>query len=341
MNKLVKICFALSLVLMTTHCNSREGFYSNVLRSDVFVQAYSENKYDFLFVFDTSGSFKDRRDYVKDNMQTFLTILNSRKAVDYQIAVTTVDMFGGVAPVLPDSKGVRGNLVASSSGLKVVKSSSVNPAADFAGIMLNIEQSDTAFWEQGLEAAYQAVFQHGSEFSRPGVPLIIVFMSDSDDWSCKENCWGPQPENNTNYVPHTVARYTDYFSTLKKNEDSDVIIFPIVGLPAATCEVEFAGSRYIALQESLGGLSKSSSVCNVDLPSSFNSVARVIGDRGNVFKLSRSASGTGFSVYVNQELVPFSPENYVFEQSTNSIVFTGIAPTKGATVEVIYSEKTN
>jgi len=339
MKRLGKIVLGFLLLTVMTHCNSKEGFYTNTLRSDVYVQTYSENKYDFLFVFDTSGSFQDRRDYVKDNMQTFLNILNSRKAVDYQISITTVDMFGGFSPILPDSKGVRGNLVASSTGVKVVKSSAVSPAADFAAVMQNITESDTAFWEQGLEAAYQAVLQHGSEFSRPGVPLIIVFMTDSDDWSCKEECWGSQPETNTNWVPFTMDRYTNYFSTLKKNEDSDVMIFPIVGLPSGGCEVEFPGSRYIALQEAVGGLSSSGSVCNLNLASSFNGVAKVIADRGSVFKLSHPSTGIGLSVYVNQVLIPFAPENYVYEAETNSIVFTGLSPQKGAIVEVVYSQK--
>ena len=207
--------------------------------------------------------------------------------------------------------------------------------------MQNIEQSDTAFWEQGLEAAYQAVFQHGSKFSRPGVPLIIIFMSDSDDWSCQDQCWGEQPETNTHWVAFPSKRYIDYFSTLKKNEDSDVIAFPIVGLPSGGCEVEFPGNRYIGLQQALGGLSTSGSVCNIDLPSSFNQVARVIADRGNVFKLTHPSNGTNFNVYVNQNLIPFSPDTYVYEAATNSIVFTGLVPQKGSVVEIIYSEKTN
>ena len=339
MKHCVKISLWIVALLVTARCTTKDGVYSNVLRSDVFVQSYSEHKYDFLFVFDTSGSFKDRRDYVKDNMQTFLNVLNSRKAIDYQIAVTTVDMFGGVGPVLPDSKGVRGHLVASNSGIKVVKSTDVNAALTFAGIMENIEQSDTAFWEQGLEAAYQAVFQHGAEFSRTGVPLIIVFMSDSDDWSCKEECWGVQPENNTHWISHPLSRYTDYFQSVKNNENSEVMTFPIVGLASAACEVEFAGSRYVALQQAMGGLSSSGSVCNANLAASFNGVAQVIADRGNIFKLSKVSTGTSFSIYVDQELISFAPENYIFDEASNSIVFTGLAPAKGAVIEVIYAEK--
>jgi hypothetical protein len=341
MKTVFNFSFFFTIACLMTQCTSKDSMYSNLLRSDVFVQTYSENKYDFLFVFDTSGSFKDRRDYVKNNMQSFLNTLNSRKAADYQIAVTTLDMFGGMNPVLADSQGVRGNLVVSSSGVKVVKSSSATPAADFAGIMDNLIQSDTSFWEQGLESAYQVVLNHGSEFSRPGVPLVIIFMTDSDDWSCQSNCWGTAPENNTHWVEFPSTRYSDYFQNVKKNENSEVIAFPIVGLPSSSCSIEFPGSRYIALGQALGGLSLSSSVCSSEISNSFYNVAQIIADRGNVFKLSQLASGTGFSVTVDQVLIPYSPENFIYDGPSNSVIFTGSVPKKGSLVEISYSQRTN
>lgn len=341
MKNLLNFGFFFTIACLMARCTSKDTMYSNLLRSDVFVQSYSENKYDFLFVFDTSGSFKDRRDYVKNNMQIFLNTLNSRKAVDYQIAVTTLDMFGGMNPVLPDSQGVRGNLVVSNAGVKVVKSNSASPAADFAGIMDNLTESDTSFWEQGLESAYQVVYQHGAEFSRSGVPLVIIFMTDSDDWSCQGNCWGTAPENNTNWVEFPASRYSAYFQNVKKNEGSEVIAFPIVGLPSSSCSIEFPGSRYIALGQALGGLSLSSSVCSTDISKSFNNVAQIIADRGNVFKLSQLASGTGFSVSVDGVSISYSAENYVYDEPSNSIIFTGLVPKKGSVVEVSYSQRTN
>jgi hypothetical protein len=340
MKHCIKIVFCLSLLLLTTHCSSKDGIYTNLLRSDVFVQGASDQKYDFLFVFDTSGSFQSRRDYVRDNMQTFLNILNSRKAIDYQIAVTSLDMFGGVATALPNSAGVRGNLATSSSGISVVKSAtSANPAADFAGIMASLQPSDTSFWEQGLESAYQAVTQHGSQFSRTGVPLIVIFMTDSDDWSCQDQCWGVEPEHNNHWVEFPLARYVNFFQTIKSNENSEVIVFPIVGMTPSNCSIEFPGNRYIAIQQALGGLSQSSSVCSSDIASSFDGVANIIANRGTTFKLNQTASATGFNVYVNNQLVPFSPDNYIFDAASNSIIFTGFIPSKGAMIQVTYNQK--
>lgn len=315
--------------------------YARESRSDKYCNSGSA-KVDFLFVVDPNSSFQSQRVYLRDHIGKFIDTLNEVCPIDYQMAVTTLDMFGGVNPPLPDSAGVRGHLVSSmNTGMKVVKSTSANPSADFASIINNIQHSDTAFWEQGLESAYQAVVQHGSEFSRPGVPLIIVFMSDSDDWSCQDQCWGNEPENNTHWVKFPLSRYTNYFQTIKANENSEVIIFPLVGLPSGSCSVEFTGARYMELQEAMGGLSKSASVCNFDMASSFNGIAKVISDRGAVFKLSNGSGGTGFSVFVNQQMVPFSPENYVYDKASNSIVFTGYVPPKGATVEIIYQASTN
>src|SRR4051812_19651910 len=74
-------------------CKTDDMFYSNVLRSDVFYQLYSDSSFDFLWVMDNSGSMKSHRDFVRDNLQNFVNIMTSRKAVDYQMAVTDTDMF--------------------------------------------------------------------------------------------------------------------------------------------------------------------------------------------------------------------------------------------------------
>ena len=192
-----------------------------------------------------------------------------------------------------------------------------------------------------MESVYQVVFQHGAEFSRTGVPLVIIFMTDSDDWSCQGNCWGTAPENNTNWSEFPLSRYSDYFRNVKKNENSEVIAFPIVGLPSSSCSIEFPGSRYIALGQALGGLSSNASVCSTDISNSFNNVAQIISDRGNVFKLTQLASGTGFSISVDKVSIPYSPENFIYDEPSNSVIFTGSVPKKGSVVEISYSQRTN
>lgn len=318
-----------TMVLFLSQCREQASFYSNVLRSDVFYQLYQDSRYDFLWVFDNSQSMAPRRTYVRDNLQTFLNILNSRKAIDYQMAVVTTDYFTE-----------NGNLVKSGSGIEVVKSTDPDPVGDMASLINAVADSPTSFWEQGLESAYQAVFNHRAKFSRTGVPLVIVFLTDEEDWSCKEDCYGVEPENNTNWKAWPLDRYTNYFKQIKASENSEVIAFPIVGLDSSTCTVASLGARYEGLQVALGGVGVSGSICVDELQESYQNVARIVADRGMRFQLSYPASGQGISVFVDRQNVPYSEDDgYIFEASTNSIIFTGTAvPKNGAMVEVVYSQ---
>lgn len=316
------------LSVILSSCKDSALFYSNSLRSQSFVQANTDSRYDFLWVVDNSGSMKPRRDFIRDNLNGFLNTLSSRKAIDYQMAVVTTDYF-------TDS----GSLVKSASGLEVVKSSvSANPIADFAELMNSVKDSNTSFWEQGLENSYQAIFKHGSKFMRSGVPLIVVYLTDEQDFSCKERCWGVQPENNPDWVAHDVGRYVEFFKTVKSSEGTEVVLFPIVGLDQEKCVISSVGERYQQVADQVGLYGKSGSICDTELEKSYNNIAQVVADRGNVFKLDTPASGRNIRVYVDGQLVPADSVNYIFDSEQNSIVFKGALPKAGSDIEVTFEE---
>jgi hypothetical protein len=329
------VAFILSLVMLGG-CKSEDTFYSNVMRSDVFYQLYADTSFDFLWVMDNSGSMKTHRDFVRDNLGTFVNIMTSRKAVDYQMAVTDTDIFSH-----------NGALVAGTGGVTVVKSKeSSNPIADFASIINNVSDSPTSFWEQGLESAYQAIYQHKSEFSRPGVPLVVVMMTDEQDFSCADQCFGVEPENNLTWVPFPTSRYIDFFKNVKKSESTDLHVFPIIGIEGHPCVVASNGTRYAEVAAGIdegdkGAVGLSGSICSSELRQSYENIAQIVADRGAVFYLSAHASGAGINIFVDGVLVPFAPENYVFDAALNAIVFTGAVPKKGAVIEVSYSEQVN
>lgn len=329
MKLLIRTFLVLGVILLTS-CREDENFYTNVLRSDVFTQLYAVHDYDFLWVMDNSGSMAPRRQYVRDNMQSFINVLSSRKAVDYQMAATDTDFFTRT-----------GDLITSGSGVKVVKSLAMaNPVAAMAGIIDAVTDSGTSFWEQGLESAYQAVFKHKSEFSRSGVPLVLIVFSDEDDFSCADNCFGVEPEHNANWVPFQLSRYTNYFKNIKAAENSEVIVFPIVGQSNSTCSVASLGTRYESVASQVAGLSVSGSICLNDLPMSLDTIARTLADRGIRFPLTTQSSGQGIHVFVDGQSIPLSEDNgFVYEAATNSIVFTGSAvPANGSTIEVNYRQ---
>jgi hypothetical protein len=327
---------ALTLVL-TVGCAQKDGFYSNTLRSDVFVQLYDIHKYDFLWVVDNSGSMTDKRNYVRDNMQNFITIMNSRKAVDYQMAVTTSDYFT-----------TAGNLVQSTGGLKVVKSAtSTNPAGDFASILNQVTDTGTSFWEQGMVAMWKAINTQGSQFIRSGVPLVVIIISDDDDWSCKQmangspSCFGIQPEDNPNVILYDTSFFGNFLTQLKAPENVDTTLFAINGKTDSTCSVERVGSRYSNLVNQVGGLSSQGGICLDVLPQTLNNIAQTIADRGIRFPLSNQSNGQNITVYVNGNVISYSQDNgYYYDAATNSIIFTGDAiPTNGDLVQVTYSQE--
>jgi len=171
---------------------------------------------------------------------------------------------------------------------------------------------------------------------RANVPLVIVFLTDEEDYSCDQNCFGPEPENNSGWVAHPLSRYSDYYGQAA----NDVSIFPIVGTTASSCSVASDGDRYKQIQETIGQGS-TGSICLADLPTSYQKIAQTIADRGIAFKLSSTASSAGISVFVDQVEVSYSADDgFIYESSSNSIVFTGSSiPGSGAIIEVLYSEE--
>lgn len=314
--------------LVLTSCKEGASFYTNSLSSQVFIQPKTATQYDFLWVMDNSGSMKPRRDYVRDNLNMFLQTLNSRKAIDYQMAVVTTDAFKD-----------QGALVKTASGLEVVKSSrTASPAADFGEIINAISDSNTSFWEQGLENSYQAIFKNASKFTRSGVSLIMVYLTDENDFSCKGNCWGNEPENNLNWQGYEAERYIDFFKQIKKAEGAEVVMFPITGLDQARCPVPSLGDRYVQVAKALDSFGVPGSICDIDLAESYNNIARVIADRGNVFPLERKATGKNIKVYVDGVYIDSVAANYSFDPALNAVVFNGQLPKAGSVVEVLFEE---
>ena len=309
-------------------CKEGASFYTNSLMSQTFIQPKAESSYDFLWVLDNSGSMQPRRDYLKNNLDSFLQILNSRKAINYQMAVVTTDAFHD-----------NGALIKTAGGIEVVKSAtSVNPTADFSDLVNSIVDTQTSFWEQGLENSYQAILKNASKFSRTGVPLVVVYLTDENDYSCESSCWGAEPEHNTTWKEFDIARYLDFFKTYKKNEGTEVVMFPIVGISQDKCTVASLGSRYMAVSDTLGSFGKSGSICDSDLADSYSNIAKIIADRGNVFQLSTQAVPSSVQVYIDN--VPQEPDvaNYIFDPAQNSVVFNGTLPAVGSEIQVVFEE---
>jgi len=307
---------------------SRGGYFS-----DFFTQDKYTEEYDFLWVIDNSGSMSNIRTFMSQNLSNFVSVLESRQSLDWQMAVTVTDHVD-----------YAGNLVSGAGGVRVVNKQSSDPAAEWQSIITSIPNTTHSGWEQGLESGYAAIDKYGNEFNRSNVPLIVTYVSDEEDYSCESDCSGftGLPENKTGWNAFDTSRYNNQFAQLENSLNVKVIIYPIVHLVplGQVCDDDygFVGARYIKVQQdSASGASLS--LCADQLEASFNRVAQLTANRSACFKLTRTLITTdGIEVRIDNHLVQESAqEGWVYELSDNSVCFSGsYVPQNGARIEVSY-----
>ncbi len=213
-----------------------------------------------LWVVDNSVSMRGSREIVEKSFGEFINVLQQGD-ISYEIAVTTVDVF---------SQG--GTLIPTPDGRTIVKKS---PTAlvDLTDIWSCVTDSATSFWEQGLEASYLALTKSAASLLKKDTSLSIIYVSDEEDYSCQDHCFGVEPEHNPDWKAFPVSRYTDYFKSLKTDSNIDVSVYPIVGMQAdANCTVPSLGQRYEAVRAEIGS-GIAGSVCPNAIESSVLAVA--------------------------------------------------------------------
>lgn len=201
------------------------------------------------------------------------------------------------------------------------------------GVVCGAMNTQFSFWEEGLEYLYRMVSDPTllSSVSRTGVPLTVIVLTDSDDYSCDSandpnGCSGGSPQDqNPQPVYYPVSRYINMLTNVKKSENSYVNFFAIVSTKAEDanapgsggCYAESIGSRYIAVADALGDRGFTGNVCT--LTGSFASsglaqVSAILRDRGALFPLSSIPDGyDGLTVTVDG--VKRVPQvDYVLEQ---------------------------
>jgi hypothetical protein len=234
----------------------------------ISAHALAENKqYNFLFVVENEDTVADQRQILKSNFGQFLTNLNSRGLVQFNLGITTTDYFS-----------YQGAMTQSASGVSRVTSQSTSPVQDFGAIMDNIQNTATSFWEQGLAQANAAIQNNPSDFAQPGVPLVIIVVSDDDDWSCKGQCYGVEPENNSTYIEFPVVDYIHNFHLLQEQKNVAVSTFPLVGILDNDCALQHRGSRYLEVQMALG-FGVKGSICATKIANDFLNIATIIANQ--------------------------------------------------------------
>lgn len=299
------------------------------MRRALFLARFTQ-KQDLLFVVDDSGSMEGEINTVRSNLNQFFSTMNTRRMVDYRVAVTTTDEYNQ-----------NGDLVPSNSGLKVLSNSTENAVAQFEQILGNID-TDGSGVEMGYRASELAIERHGSQFMRDGVPLGIVILSDATDKSCRRNSEGKCQRT-------SVADQAAYFKNLRNHNGvrTKALLFPIAANYLYECESQLEsgenweknGLRYSQVQ-SLVGTGFFGSICGDLLELSLWEVARRISNRGICYDLPGKPTGQKMSVAVDGEPVSADEETgYHFESGTGSICFAGtLVPHQGQEIDVTYED---
>ena len=307
---------------------------SRPLQTERFVQA-GQGMVDVLFVIDNSGSMMEEQQSLGENFQAFLSAAQGSD-VDYQIGVTTTGLTpspGGWSPCPGGADGGEAGRLfpVDGSSPRVIRPETPNAAAIFA---TNVNVGWCHWNEQGLEAAYRALSaplinhvdhpdtpqpQDGNlGFLREGAKLVLVFLSDEDDYS-----------------PQSVSFYETFFRGLKGGNESLLTVLALVGPEALhACPTAAAtGTRYLALAEATGGMSES--ICTRNWAASLEMLsAGAFGPRRH-FPLS-TAPDPASEIEVRLNGVPVTT-GWQWDPVSGSVVF-GVesVPVPGTVVEITY-----
>lgn len=251
---------------------------------------------DLLIVVDNSGSMSDEQQRLADNA---LNIINGLQAYssDYQIAVITTD-----------SSSLRGPIINRNSADPVLElESQVTAGTSGYGLEKGIEKSVDALSNPSIAGT-------GSAFLRQSARLVIVWISDEDDYS------GMPP-------------LTDIVATLwsLKPAPSDVVSLAIVGDIPRGCDYADPGFRYIELTNMLGG--NWISICDANWQTAFEQLTVSAGS-STAFPLTQTPIPSTISVHVNGRL----SYDWVYVVSYNSVTLNpGFRPQLGSSIKIDYA----
>lgn len=254
---------------------------------------------DLLLVVDNSGSMFDEQQRLADNAQNIINGLQTYSS-DYQIAVITTD-----------SARLRGSIINVNTPDPVSElEMQVTAGTRGYGIEMGIEKSVEALSDPSIAGI-------GSPFLRQSARLVIVWISDEDDYS-------------------GMPGLPDIVNTLwsLKAAPSDVVSLAIVGDVPLGCFYADPGYRYIDLSNMLGG--SWMSICDSNWQPAFEQLTITAGS-STAFPLSQVPIPTTLRVTVNGNV----SYDWVYVVSYNSVTFNpGMRPPLGAAIRIEYATQT-
>lgn len=296
------IAAVVSLIAISA-CSSQN--FEQPPESKAFAQKITyNNQVDVLFVIDTKDSMSAMQKGLADQIPSFLDSLD-RTGLDYQVAVTTMDM---------SSNGEKGVFIGSPG---IMNQHSPDLATHLAA-RLYIGDYDWKPMTRGLEAmknglsGLNATSGPNAGFLRPNALLALIFLSNRDDRSAPED-------------------YTAFLDKIRPNlpygDRSWVAAFMGVLPDDPNCKTAAwgyaePGMAFINLVNKSGGVAES--ICDGDMRRALTNVKARVLEKITVFALDAPANPASVRVTMNGEEVPNDPTNgWTFEASNNTIHFHG------------------
>ncbi len=275
-------------------------------RVDVFLQD-PPPAIDVLLVIDNSGSMQGYQFLVGLRFNELLTWFE-RAGVDYQIAVTTttinrpVGTYQGCTQADIDAVPDAGHL-----HLNTIITPQTESAEDVFYEIVNVGTCGDGNREAGLEAARRALSPAllagpNAGFVRDDAGLSVIFISDEQDFSTDP-----------------VHLYTADLFAVKQGRSRDLVnASALVITDASDCIIPVAGSstgsRYVALAEQTGGITRN--LCNTNFPESMVELSFSASRLQDTFTLTGLPNVDTLEVSVDGEVVPCTRQTWRYTLST-------------------------
>lgn len=315
------------LILGLSACADKTQILQQTL-SQKFTQDLNPPLLDILWVLDDRSQFyaaPGRNNIISEAQKFFLRLDSSTS--NYQMAFITADMMQAQGRLQPVSKPIVLKKDIGTVDQRVSLFSSLLTQVAFNG--------RTGGVNKAFEAASVALTT--SFVPRQNVPLVLVFLSDSDDHSAVPNSQA------------AVTYYAQKFLSLKENKNNLLKVYSInyVGLQSGqtistnnrcvtlyNAEIDLSGfqDRFFQLANALEG--SKGNICGA-----FSQQISLDGLKlktlSNRFKLSSSVNPASLQVSVSYNGEIITHLTWTYDDSTQEIVFSE-APPEGSEIFVSY-----
>jgi hypothetical protein len=322
--------FALFLLLFFSASCGEKSQVVQQQNSGAFNQEFSPRYLDVLWVIDDRSPLWTTRTDLTTRAEAFFKLLAQKsEGLNYRMGFITPDMDYAKGRLKPLSNPI---VLTGSIG-------QVNQrAALFASILTQFPINlHTSAENRGFEAAQVALTQYFK--SATDVPLVIIFISDTDDHSSF-------PDTETSAVEH----YSKFFLSLKKRSDLVRVysinyekLKPGDDAQAMRCATETNAEidndpnfqdRYFEIARKLGG--KTANLCSGTWPQDINLDGLRLKELERRFKLDQAARPDSIIVRIMKDGKEQEVPHWTYDAATQEIVFD-VAPIEGGKVTVSYS----